>query len=80
MNTDTPANRNKVCGLRQGLARCGLHPNAPILTEKDTGPDPRSAIARGHRETAALLLDLLQGKEVPHRQVLPAAVIVREST
>ena len=29
---------------------------------------------------AALLLDLLQGKEVPHRQVLPAAVIVREST
>lgn len=151
MDTDTPANRNKVCGFRQGLAHCGLHPNAPILTEKDTGPDPRSAIARGRRETAALLaqqpdtdsilcatdllaigclqelqargiavpqqvavagvdntlygqlcspalttldnrlaevsqtaaallLDLLQGKEVPHRQVLPAAVIVREST
>ena len=130
MDTDTPANRNKVCGFRQ---------------------DPRSAIARGRRETAALLaqqpdtdsilcatdllaigclqelqargiavpqqvavagvdntlygqlcspalttldnrlaevsqtaaallLDLLQGKEVPHRQVLPAAVIVREST
>lgn len=49
MDTDTPANRNKVCGFRQGLARCGLHPNAPILTEKDTGPDPRSAIARGRR-------------------------------
>ena len=30
MDTDTPANRNKVCGFRQGLARCGLHPNARI--------------------------------------------------
>ena len=34
----------------------------------------------GSLSAAALLLDLLQGKEVPHRQVLPAAVIVREST
>ena len=52
MDTDTPANRNKICGFRQGLAHCGLHPNAPILTEKDTGPDPRSAIARGRRPAA----------------------------
>lgn len=151
MDTDTPANRNKVQGFRQGLVRCGLSGDAAVLTEKAAGSDPRSTIARGRRETtallemqpdvdsilcatdllaigclqelrargiavpqqvavvgvdntlygqlcspalttldnrlaevsqtaAALLLDVLQGREAPHRQVLSAAIIEREST
>lgn len=152
MDADTPANRSKVCGFRQGLARCGLRADCPVIpAESGTEPGPRSTIARGRSQTAALLarhpevdsilcatdllaigclqelqarsiavpqqvavvgvdntlygqlcfpalttldnrlaevsqtaaallLDVLQGKPAPHRQVLPAAVIVREST
>ena len=47
---------------------------SPALTTLD------NHLAEVSQTAAALLLDLLQGKEVPHRQVLPAAVIVREST
>ncbi|WP_423741653.1 substrate-binding domain-containing protein [Faecalibacterium sp. 7] len=47
---------------------------SPALTTLD------NRLAEVSQTAAALLLDLLQGKEVPHRQVLPAAVIVREST
>ena len=152
MDTDTPANRSKVRGFRQGLACCGLHADCPVITaESGTEPGPRSTIARGRSQTAALLaqhpevdsilcatdllaigclqelearsiavpqqiavagvdntlygqlyspalttldnrlaevsqtaaallLDVLQGNAAPHRQVLPAAVIEREST
>ena len=47
---------------------------SPALTTLD------NRLAEVSQTAATLLLDLLQGKEVPHRQVLPAAVIVREST
>lgn len=152
MDTDTPANRSKVRGFRQGLACCGLRADCPVITaESGTEPGPRSTIARGRSQTAALLaqhpevdsilcatdllaigclqelearsiavpqqiavagvdntlygqlyspalttldnrlaevsqtaaallLDVLQGNAAPHRQVLPAAVIEREST
>ena len=47
---------------------------SPALTTLD------NRLAEVSQTAATLLLDLLLGKEVPHRQVLPAAVIVREST
>ena len=48
--------------------------SSPALTTLD------NRLAEVSQTAAALLLGLLQGKEVPHRQVLHAAVIVREST
>ena len=47
---------------------------SPALTTLD------NRLAEVSQTAATLLLDLMQGKEAPHRQVLPAAVIVREST
>ena len=61
MDADTPANRNKAAGFRAGLTRCGLNAEEPVLlAEQAAEPGPRSAIARGRRETAALLAQLPQ--------------------